>query len=438
MGLLIGVGNTKPEFAYDYYYGIEWDKTVSNPVPTRIGKSELHAELPLQSKMRRCILKDDGTVNYYLHPNDSTKRDTGANADLTGADGQYMDELPDAYMRFEEDGNKCRCLMSPHPLPGFKLWRKDYISAVEATVQRGATPKLSAVVNNSAEYRGGNNNSSLDGTPQSQLGLPATVISLTNFRNYAHNRGANWYCQIYKTYKKLWWFFAVEYCTFNTQTAFNAALDANGYRQGGLGAGVTNLGYDDWNTFNGTYPFVPCGHTNSLGNKTGCVDFTMPDAYTGSGKVESVPSYRGVENPFGHIYKWTDGLLVKVQSEEAGGKSLLYACDNPADGASTFTDNYKHIGDLPRTEGYIKEIMLGDDGEILPRELGGSTSTYFCDKYYTYNPDSGTSTRGVLFGGSAANGTNAGFLCATTTYSPSVTAANFGSRLCYYPQIEGA
>src|SRR3712207_8456760 len=87
MGMIIGVGNTKPTFPYDYYYGIEWDKTVSNPKPSRIGKAELHKSLPLQSMMRRCILKDSGEVNYYLNANDSTKRDNGAVADLTGGHG---------------------------------------------------------------------------------------------------------------------------------------------------------------------------------------------------------------------------------------------------------------------------------------------------------------------------------------------------------------
>ena len=105
MGLLIGVGDSRPQSAYDYWYGIEWDVTVSNPHPTRIGKKELHKELPLQNMMRGCLLKDDGSVNYYLHANDSTKRDNGANANLSGADGQVMVELPDVYIRFERDGN---------------------------------------------------------------------------------------------------------------------------------------------------------------------------------------------------------------------------------------------------------------------------------------------------------------------------------------------
>ena len=100
MGLLIGLGGTKPTFAYDYYYGIEWDTSVSNPHPTRIGKAELHAELPVQSMIRRCTLNDDGSVNYYLHANDSTKQDNGAAAHLDGTDGQVMVELPDCYARF--------------------------------------------------------------------------------------------------------------------------------------------------------------------------------------------------------------------------------------------------------------------------------------------------------------------------------------------------
>ena len=69
MGLLIGVGNTKPTFPYDYYYGIEWDSTVASSACTRIGRPELHVSLPIQSKMRRCILRDNGTVAYYLHAN---------------------------------------------------------------------------------------------------------------------------------------------------------------------------------------------------------------------------------------------------------------------------------------------------------------------------------------------------------------------------------
>ena len=439
MGLIIGVGGTKPTFPYDYYYGIEWNATVSNPKPTRIGKMELHKELPLQSLMRRCILKDNGTVNYYLHANDSTKRDNGAAANLTGADGQYMVELPDMYVRFETDGDISRHLQSTEPLPGFRLWRKDYVSAVEATVQRSTTT-LCSVVNKDADYRGGNNDASRDGTYKTQLGMPATQISLTSFRAYARKRGSTeWNCNLYQTHRKLWWLFAVEYANFNSQDAFNAELDENGYHQGGLSSSVTTLNGTKWNTFNNYYPFVPCGTTNSLGNHSGVVEFTMPDEYDpGVPTKVNVPSYRGVENPFGHIWKWTDGCKCLIQSETDGGLSEFYVCDDPAAFTSSGVVNYDLRGNLPRKEGYVKKLILGEHGEIMPLEVGGGSTTYFCDYFYTNIPSSGVSERGVLFGGNAYYGANAGFVYANANHAASNTNAAIGSRLCFYPQIETA
>ena len=391
MGLIIGMGNTKPEFAYDFYYGIEWDTTVSNPVPTRIGKAELHAELPVQSLIRRCVLKTDGTVNYYLNANDSTKRDNGAAANLSGADGQVMVELPECYARFEMDGTKRRALISTQELPGFHKWNKAYISAYEATVQR-STNTLMSVVNTGADYRGGGNNADWDGTYRSLLGRPATNISLTNFRAYARQgRSTEWNCNVYQLHKELWWFFAIEYCNFNSQAEYNAALDSNGYHQGGLGAGVTQI--SDWGGYNGAMPFVPCGTTNSLGNRTGVVTYNAMKADgTTVHYAAPVPSYRGVENPFGHIWKWTDGCLCNIQSEAAGGVSMFYVCDNPANFASSISANYDYRGDLPRSNGYVKEVILGEYGEIMPLSIGGGSTTYFCDNFYTDIPGSGSAT----------------------------------------------
>lgn len=438
MGLMVGVGSTKPTFPYDYYYGIEWDTTVSNPKPTRIGKMELHKELPLQSMMRNCILKDDGSVAYYLHANDSTKQDNGAAADLTGATGQMETELPDMYVRFETDGNKCRHLQSTEPLPGFHLWRKGYIGSVEATVQRSTTT-LASVCNTDADYRGGNNDATRDGTYRTMLGMPATNISLTNFRAYARKRGSTeWNCNLYRLHKMMWWLFAVEYANFNSQADFNAALDENGYHQGGLGAGVTTWDGTSWNNYNGYFPLVPCGVTNSLGNHTGTVDYNVIGSDGSTVKTFAVPRYRGVENPFGHIWKWTDGCKCIIQSEASGGLSKFYVCDNPANFTSSGTTNYDYRGNLPRSEGYVKALILGEDGEIMPLAVGGGSTTYFCDYFYTNIPTSGESERGVLFGGHANNGAYAGFVYAYTNYAATAANATFGSRLCFDPQIEAA
>ena len=438
MGLLIGVGNTKPTFPYDYYYGVEWDITVSNPKPTRVGKMELHKELPLQNMMRNCILDDNGKVVYYLNANDSTKRDTGAAADLTGKDGMMETELPDMYVRFEMDGNKCRHLQSTQPLPGFHLWRKGYIGSVEATVQR-STNKLASVCSTDVDYRGGNNNASYDGTYRSLLGLPATSISLNDFRTKARNRGSvEWNCNLYRLHKMLWWLFAVEYANFDSQATFNAALDENGYRQGGLGAGVTTLALDIWSSYNGNNPIIPCGVTNSLGNHTGTVDYNVIGSDGATLKTFAVPRYRGIENPFGHIWKWTDGCKCIIQSEASGALSKFYDCDDPAKFTASGVGNYDYRGDLPRKEGFVKALILGEDGEIMPLEVGGGSTTYFCDYFYTNIPSSGEAERGVLFGGAAYRGANAGFVCAATVHAPASAYADFGSRLCFDPQIEAA
>lgn len=438
MGLLIGIGQTRPQSAFDYWYGIEWDVTVSNPHPTRIGKDELHKSLPLQNLMRGCTLKDDGTVNYYLHANDSTKRDNGAAANLTGADGQVMVELPDVYVRFEMDGNKRRALISPQALPGFHLWKKDYISMYEASVQRSTT-KLCSVVNMDADYRGGGNNKGWDGTYRTLLGRPATSISLTNFRAYARKRGSvGWNCNVYSIHRKVWWLFAIEYCTFNSQEAFNAELTSEGYHQGGLGSGVTTIDGGKWNTFNGYNPFVPCGYTNSLGNHTGYIEFTMPTEYNATATKVQVNRYRGIELPFGHVWKWTDGCKCMIQSEADGGLSQFYVADDPASYNSSGVSGYELRGNLPRKEGYVKEVILGEYGEIMPLAVGGGSTTYFCDYFYTNIPASGTSERGVLFGGYAHYGAAAGFVCAPTYNTASYAVANIGSRLCFIPQIEAA
>lgn len=233
----------------------------------------------------------------------------------------------------------------------------------------------------------------------------------------------------------IWWLFVVEYCTFNSQDAFNAELDENGFHQGGLGDGVTTWDWVSWPTYNGNNPIIPCGVTNSLGNHSGTVDYTVSDGDKIS-KTFAVPRYRGIENPFGHIWKWTDGIKLIIQSEAAGGLSKMYICDDPSKFTNSGVGNYEYRGDIARKEGYVKQLVLGEDGDIMPLAAGAGSTTYFCDYFYTSTPASGESECGVLFGGNAYSGANAGVVCANMYYAPTYTYANIGSRLCFDPQIE--
>lgn len=411
-------------------YGIEWDTAVSSPICTRIGNVAHHKSLPVQSLMKGCILNDNGKVVEYLTPT-NWKAHT-----LDGSIGQVMVEIPAHYRKFETDGTKRRAKISLLPIPGYHFVPKGYMSAYEATVQR-STNKLCSVANMDADYRGGNNNATWDGSHRTLLGRPATVISRTNFRNYARNRKAGsteWNCADYNLYKAVVWLFYIEYANFNCQTAFNAQKDASGYAQGGIGNGVTTWDWTLWANFNNNYPFVPCGHTDELGNASGEVAYQILGEDGTTLKELMVPRYRGIENLFGHIWQWTDGISVEISSAADGGTSKVYVCDNQSQYNDSNYNGYSMRGLEARTEGYVKSLILGEHGEIMPESVGGGSTTYFTDYHYTNIPASGKVLRGVLFGGAANYSARAGLAYAYSNYVPSYATAYFGSRLCFIPQ----
>lgn len=414
-----------------FAYGIEFDTTISSPTCTRIGNMSMHRTLPVQSLMRGCLLADDGTVNTYL-PSDSW-----ADSVRDGSAGQVMVEIPEHYIKFETDGTKRRVWLSTTPISGFIHKKKCYVSAYEAAVQRSTTT-LCSVVNLDADFRGGNNNASYDEGDNTLLGRPATSISRTNFRAYARKRKSDsteWNCMTYDIQKTLYWLFVVEYATLNSQASYNAELTSEGYRQGGLGAGVTELNNSLWNTWSGLNPFVPCGYTDSLGNNTGVVPFKMPAGYSSDIKTTNVPRYHGIENPFGHVWQWTDGINVRISPTEANGGdglSKVYVCSDPSKFKDNGYDGYSHVGNEARAEGYVKQVIFGEYGEIMPQVAGGGSTTYHCDYHYTNIPTAET-LRGVLFGGNAPGGATAGFAYAYSNNAPSNANAYIGSRLCFLP-----
>lgn len=417
-------------------YGVEFDVTVSSPSCTRIGSTDLHKSLPIQSRMRGCLLDDDGKVVEYLDPTDWT----GNVRD--GSRGQVMVEIPLHYRKCETDGNKRRVLISELPLPGYDVVPLMYVSAYEASVQR-STNKLCSVVNDDVDYRGGGNQSANDAKSNTLLGRPATSISRTNFRACARKRKADsteWNCMTYDAQKTLYWLFVIEYATLNSQATYNSEPTAEGFRQGGLGAGVTTLDGGKWNTFNGYNPFIPCGYTDELGNRTGVVEYTMPTEYNATETKVSVPRYRGVENPFGHIWQWTDGVNIRISAtKDNGGDDLsqVFVCHDPAKFNDSNYEGYSHVGNEARNEGYVKELIFGEGGEIVPKICtGAGSTTYICDYHYTNIPSSGAVLRGLLFGGSATAGAIAGFAFAGSNYAPSNTHAYLGSRLCFLPKSE--
>ena len=429
MGIIIGIGDTTGA-GYDSFYGVEWDTNNSSPTLTRIGSMRLHQELPIQSDMRRCLVNDSGVVTY-LNGADSTMLENGTPADLTGAAGQVMVEIPAHYRRFVTIGTKRRVLLSTQPLAGFTAVPKMYVSAYEAALDRTAS-KLASVVNLTAQFRGGNNTAGWDNTYRSLLGMPATSIQAQTYRTYARNRGAGWEMYAYEAHKTIYWLFCVEYATFNSQLDFKGDLTSAGHHQGGLGTGVTTINSTVWNNHNAYNPLVPCGTTNPLGNATGVVDYAVTGSDGNTLITFKVPSYRGIENPFGHIWKFSDGAMMVSESVDGVATPHFYTAPIASHSrwASSKNDAYALKGTLPTDSSvYAKRHLFGDEGEMVPDLTGGSATTYLCDYFYIAN----SSTRVVAFGGNAGHGATAGLANADASHGWASAAANYGSRLCYFP-----
>lgn len=402
-----------------YSYGVEWDSTVADPTLTRIGNPLLHKSLPVQSRYKGCVA-NGAAINYYLDPNDWSKKADGGNSVLDGTDGTVRVHIPKFYGKSGVEGTKRWVRMSTIKMDNTwieipEMLVDAYRSTVDTTVS--ATPKAVSVVNTTAQFRGGGNRTANDtyldtDAFRSDLGKPRTNISRANMRTYATNAGSEMLC--YEYYKWIfYWAWVIEYATFNSQATYNAELTADGYHQGGLGPGITdwNNNANGWSGYNRTYPITPCGYCNDIGNFTGIKELVIPETVVNESttvhtKTFKVPRWRGFDNPFGDVWTNLDGII--LERTAANQPSSVYTTSNP----SAFGDDNTAKGKMTvagkeiASDGYTKDFDLGSKGEIIPSVVGGLATTYMCD--YHWCSAASTSLRTLIVGGGADDGGGAG------------------------------
>ena len=237
--------------------------------------------------------------------------------------------------------------------------------------------------------------SSISGTkPASGL---TQNLTRANTRKLAQNRGLGWEQSYGATVAATQLLFAIEYASFNTQTA--------------IGMGVVKT--DD----GATTMAEPTGATTLLGNKSGKTD---------NGSV----TYRGEENFWMNIYKWVDGLNI-----EAKGLNNLYVADNGfADDIGTTP--YKDAGiTLAKANGYISAFAYNEsfDWLFFASETTGSSALPVGDYHYQLNTAAGWLA--ALFGGDWNNGTYGGGFCWAVHYAASTRNRALGGRLVYVPNV---
>ena len=469
-----------------YAYGVKWTEVQTSPTLERIGNLNMHKTLPCH-KTRGCLVKNDGSINYYLYPSsDLLKADGVTPSVLDGTDGDVMNYRKFYYRTAIKDGVHVNW-MSPYPLQGYTLY-EGFTGRYKGSINR-TTGKIHSVINTTPEFRGGGNTAAWDSDGRSLLGCAVSGINRATFRSGARiNRSTDWNgARGHDDNFALLIYFRVKWATHNTQLAYNAALDASGYYQGGMGSGTTNLSGAKWGGYNGYNPFIPCGYTAEFGNGSGVKDFVMPfeyDAYdtvaaaqkytgvysdargyaTGEYCSDGVDSYKGSgtatlyrckadaaagvalsntthfetvtrtitqairmdgeEQWFGEIWEFYSDVLIEMDATAQTSKCYIFR--NQSQIAETRTGNEEFLCNLPITDGWIK---LFNENSIFPKSTGGGSTTFGCDYTYIGFPASGVSLRGCLGGGVAHDAASAGASYSYSNYSPSNSAAAIGGRL---------
>ena len=223
---------------------------------------------------------------------------------------------------------------------------------------------------------------------------PINQGTRANFRTVADNRGTGWRQQDFDLVSAVQLLYLVEYGSW--------------YSQSEIGTGLT-----DWNTawpaWNNKNPIERTGLSN--GSATASVS-------NGNGVKGSYVSYRWIENPWGHLHKWVDGININDH--------VPYVCNDDTHFADNTSANYTSLGvTLADSNGWQKTLEQIARG-FLPASVGAGSSAYITDYYYQ-----NTGWRTAKVGGAASTTGSAGINYWSLEGLSGSAAWYFSSRLSY-------
>lgn len=418
------LGNIKTLDAPDWY-GVSWSETSSNPDCTRIGNMDMHRSLPIQSMMKPFVITnyrhqspenilpiDDNFSKSFYSTESNTQWEV-----VFSLDTDIMIRIPefwytDEYVPSSKTHNLKIC---PHAKPGWYHHKEAYVGAYELCETSPSSGKVC-----------------------SAKGLiPLVGRTREVLRKAVRANGfdgeAKWNLYTYEEHRAICHLFLVEYATRNSQKAVNTALTPEGFRQGGLGSGCTT----GTATINGaqTWSFIPTGSSDSLGSGSGEVTVTIQQTDSSGSNTSTITRkcnrYRGIENPFGHIWKHTDDVI----SVYGNGHRTWYKSVKPNQFATNKNTSYKPFcASTMVSNGYKTEIKATPTCDFFATSVsGGSETTYWCD-YNWDNTD--TSEHCLLIGGDSGTGGGAGLFALLSYAGVGDSNANIGSRLTYLPWAE--
>lgn len=212
--------------------------------------------------------------------------------------------------------------------------------------------------------------------------IPYADVTRVRARNAAKNNGSRYHLYDYATYCAIVFLYIVEFADWNCQTK--------------IGRGYTDSHSAALNS----------GTTDSMTYHTG-----RASGSDGGAAVQ----YRWIENLWGNVFQWVDGF-------NANGTTAYY-CADPSKYADDTSTGYTNIGTLPAS-GWIKDLIVTDNGLLIPKTSGGSETTYIPDYVY-----SSSGWRVLCVGGCWYYGTFAGLLYFDAGNSSSGSSTSISARL---------
>lgn len=387
---------------------------------------------------RRCNVADNGTVNACYG-------DAGYTED--GSNGQVMVYQPAFWYKvvpIKLDKNtaghgyhirKANYYISAAPKAGFKLHPLFYdangnavdhvlLSAYEGSMYDvSASAYINDSVNTSAAYGTGDLLCSVAGQKPASSKISG-VSTRAKFETMASTRGTGWHLDTIQSVSACQLLMMIEFGTLNTQSA----------------AGNGFIGFSDNSTYN-CAPYT--GSTSSLGNATGMAaqttyyNHTQGQDATGTTNGTTSVSYRGVENPWGSIWKYAQGVNVVGDGTTGGGQA--YICDDFSFSDAALTEHYHPAGfSLSNTTGYISAMGYGSedyDWVLMPSECENANNALPVGDY-GYVTANLNDLKIVMTGGAWYVGDKGGGFCVAANTVATGTNSNknkLNGRLLYVP-----
>lgn len=420
----------------DGYACRRWNQEHSTPVGEAVGNIDYLRNLPSLLGLG-CYLVDDAHNRRKLDPTTHYKLATGETARLDGTMGQYMwGTRPPFYISIWNEGPYLYKAAGLKPIPGKENYRIPTFSvaAGHAGIMDRTNDILCSVINNAAQYRGGNGAAITSGNAAadnlSMLGYAATQLGTSTFEAKAAKRGAGWGAGWGWIETVIEILFEIIMGTQNCQSAFNPTKDANGLYQGGLGSGIS--GMPDWAGFNGTNPVVPYSAGVDLADGVGVVNYPVKNSAGTTVYTAPIPVFFGLKNLYGHLRVGKNRIIAKKASDGSYDFYVAKSSKTPWDYSDTA--NMLYVGSLgARAEAgwdFISKMNFNGLAGV-PSECAGTSSTFYADGVYRDIATSGF--RSPLGSGDAYNGDHAGLAYFNGDNGPADADAALSSPLCETP-----